>query len=109
MDNSTPLQSVSDLVVSSKKEKSSEGLDDILELEKKVDNSGIPDELRDKAKKMIKRLKRMATYGSYSGEFEIVEKYIESIALIPWGKYSQDDIDLTRVRKILDINHYGID
>ena len=85
-----------------------EQLIEIEELLKKIEEAPLPAVLKDKANKMIQRLNRMAKFGSYSGEYELIEKYIDWIVSIPWGKYSKDNLDLENARDVLDRNHYGL-
>ncbi len=78
-------------------------------LEKSVKESNMPEDLAEKALRSVGRLRRMARRGSYSGEFEVVEKYIHWITSVPWGKYSQDNLDIKNAKQIMDSTHYGID
>ncbi len=82
---------------------------EIEELAEKVKNSQIPEGLKEKSQKMISRLRRMAKYGSYSGEYELIEKYVDWIVRIPFGKYSQDNLDISYAKEILDRYHYGLE
>ncbi|MBN2015436.1 AAA family ATPase [Candidatus Dojkabacteria bacterium] len=68
----------------------------------------LPETLREKALKMVGRLRRMAKFGSYSGEYELIEKYVDWIITIPWGSLSKDNLDLGNARDVLDRNHYGL-
>jgi len=81
---------------------------EIEELAQKVQQATLPEGLREKALKMITRLRRMAKYGSYSGEYELIERYVDWVLSIPWGKYTQDNLDLKHAQKLLDDNHYGL-
>jgi len=81
---------------------------EIEELRKQVESAPLPEVLKDKALKMVLRLKRMAKFGSYSGEYELIEKYVSWIIALPWGKYTQDNLDLQNARDILDNKHYGL-
>lgn len=85
-----------------------EHLGEIDELEKKVKESAIPEDLKVKTEKMIFRLKRMARLGSYSGEYELIEKYADWIIKIPWNKFTKDNLDIKNASQILDKNHYGL-
>jgi ATP-dependent Lon protease len=69
----------------------------------------LPDELRAKGQNMIQRLRRVIRFGGYSREFEPVAKYIDWIVKIPFGKYTQDNLDIQKVREDLDKYHYGLD
>jgi ATP-dependent Lon protease len=83
-------------------------LQEIEELEVKLKNSSVPDELRDRAEGLIKRLKKVIRFGSFSQEFESVEKYIDWITQIPWGVYTVDNLDINDVRQKMDKHHYGL-
>lgn len=85
------------------------GLDEIIALEAKVKSSNLPKVLEQNALKMVHRVKRITQYGSYSGEYEVVEKYIDWITSIPWGVYTKDNLDLQHVKSVLDSNHFGIE
>lgn len=87
---------------------SNEIVEEIELLQKKVDASNVPDSLRDRINRMVERLRRMAKFGSYSGEFELIDKYIDWSTRIPWGNLSQDKIDLVAAKETLDKNHYGM-
>ncbi|MBN1618592.1 AAA family ATPase [Candidatus Dojkabacteria bacterium] len=87
---------------------SNEMIEEIELLGNKVAKSTIPDEMRDRLDQMIDRLRRMAKLGSYSGEFELIQKYIDWVVSIPWNTYTQDRIDLVEAKKIMDSNHYGM-
>lgn len=85
--------------------------EEIVEIEilaKNVKKAAMPEGLREKALKMISRLRRMAKFGSYSGEYELIEKYIDWIIGIPWDKYTKDNLDLENAKEILDRHHYGL-
>lgn len=86
-----------------------EAIAEIDALEKSVKEANMPEDLEEKALRSIGRLRRMARRGSYSGEFEVVEKYINWITSIPWGKYSQDNLDIKNAKEIMDSTHYGIE
>lgn len=86
----------------------SEEVIEIEELAGRVSSARLPEGLKEKALKMINRLRRMAKFGSYSGEYELIEKYIDWIVRIPWSKFTKDNLDLKNARDILDRNHYGL-
>jgi len=84
-------------------------LAEITQLEKKVAAVSLPEELRAKVKLMIQRLTRLARFGTYSSEYERVTYYVDWLTRLPWGKTSQDVLDLGYARKVLDKNHFGLD
>jgi len=70
---------------------------------------GLPPLLRDKLERMVKRLNRMAQLGHYSSEFDILSRYIEIVAQIPWDQRTEDTLDLAQTKQLLDSTHYGMD
>jgi ATP-dependent Lon protease len=83
-------------------------LSEIEVLQNLIKTSEMPPELRDKALAMTARLNRMAQYGTYAQEFEQVAHYIDWITHLPWNRRSEDILDLTHAKEILDKNHYGL-
>ena len=41
-------------------------------------------------------------------EISGLQTYIEWILDLPWGKYTTDNLDLKRARRVLDEDHYGM-
>ena len=83
--------------------------EEVERLKKKINTVSLPPELKERASLMIRRLVRMAHFGQYSTEYEKVTHYINWIASLPWGKRSQDLLDLDNAKKILDKNHYDLE
>ncbi len=44
-----------------------------------------------------------------SPEYALTRNYIDWITLLPWGRHSQDRLDLKKARRELDKDHYGLD
>jgi len=83
-------------------------LQEVADLEKKLDSVSLPPELKEKTQGMIERLSRMARYGEYSTEYEKTSHYFDWVISLPWDKRSQDILDLENAKKILDKNHYDL-
>ena len=79
---------------------------EIAKLSEKVNSASLPPDLLDKALAMIERLNRMAQYGGYSSEYEAINRYIDWVVNLPWKNRSQDTLELTNAKTILDKNHY---
>lgn len=84
-------------------------LSEVRELENKVAEANLPIGLREDAMKAIQRLYRSAKMGSYSSEFPSVEKYIDWITRIPFGRVTEDNLDLQNAKRIMDQSHYGME
>lgn len=84
-------------------------LTEVKELESKIVQANLPIGLRENAMKSIQRLYRSAKFGSYSGEFPSVEKYVDWITRIPFGQTTEDNLDIKNAKAIMDSSHYGMD
>jgi ATP-dependent Lon protease len=83
--------------------------DELKDIKSKIDESkDLPEDLRNKALKILDRVNRMAKLGNYSSEFENLAKYVDVITQIPWNKYSEDKLDIKFAEETLEKNHYGI-
>lgn len=81
---------------------------EIVELRNKLVSSKVPIELKEFSIKSVDRLERMAKWGSYSSEFESVDKYIDWITQIPWGSVTEDNLDINNAKLLMDSTHYGM-
>lgn len=77
-------------------------------LKAKLEAASVPADLKAKALEMIERLSLMAQFQGYSTEYERVSQYLGWITSLPWSKTTEDRLDLTQARQILDKNHYGM-
>ncbi|WP_036915858.1 endopeptidase La [Prevotella sp. P6B4] len=44
-----------------------------------------------------------------SPEYNVQLTYLQTLVNLPWGEYTEDDLDLKRAQKILDKEHYGME
>ena len=44
-----------------------------------------------------------------SPDFNVLLNYLQTMVNLPWGEYTEDDLDLSRAQKILDKDHYGME
>jgi ATP-dependent Lon protease len=79
---------------------------ELLELEKKLDEARLPEEARKAAGKELERLKAVP---SASPEHGVIRTYLDVMAELPWNQGTEDHLDITAARKILDKDHYGLD
>jgi len=76
------------------------------ELREKIENSGMPEEVHEKA---LHELDRMSKMPSMSAEATVVRTYIDWLVSLPWQKSTVDSLDITRARSVLDKDHYGLE
>ena len=79
--------------------------DDLEELEQRLSESAMHEQARKEATKQLKRLSRMHME---SAEASTLRTYIEHLLDMPWEKRSEDQLDLSRAKKILDEDHLGM-
>ncbi|MDZ4184364.1 MAG: endopeptidase La [Desulfuromonadales bacterium] len=44
-----------------------------------------------------------------SAEYNVTRSYLDWLTILPWGKFTKDSYDLTRARRVLDRDHYGLE
>ncbi len=78
---------------------------DIDLLRKKIADAELPDHVRKEAER---ELGRLAKIPPSSPDHQVIRSYLELVLELPWSKTSADSLDLSRVRDVLDEDHYGI-
>lgn len=73
--------------------------------QKSLDKLKASDEVKNKIKKEIGRLKML---GPASSESAVTRGYIEMLLELPWDHASKDNQDIKNAQKILDEDHYGM-
>ena len=79
---------------------------DTADLRKRMEETPLNEEARTKCEKELDRMSRMAPG---SPEASVSQTYIEWILDLPWGKETEDNLDLNRAREILNRDHYGME
>jgi len=54
------------------------------------------------------QLDKLVSSAAYLPEFDSITRYINWVSKIPWGKKTEDILDLEKARKVLDSHHYGL-
>ncbi len=83
-----------------------EGLSEVDELKKRIDNAGMSKEALAKANAELNKLKQMSPM---SAEASVVRSYIEWLTNVPWQAESKVRLDLARAEEVLDTDHYGLE
>ena len=76
------------------------------ELQAKIDEAKMPEEVKEKALGELNKLKMMSPM---SAEASVVRSYIDWMVSVPWSKRSKVKHDLKRATGILDEDHYGLE
>ena len=65
-----------------------------------------PDDIE---KYFYKEVEKLDQVNQNSPDFNVQLTYLQTLVGLPWGEYTQDDMDLKRAQKILDRDHYGME
>ena len=76
------------------------------EFKKKIKEAKMPPEALDTAKKELDRLSKM---NPAAAEYTVSRTYLDWLVTLPWSKSTQDVLDIKKVKKILDEDHYDIE
>jgi len=63
---------------------------------------------KDAKKRVDEEMDKLAMLETGSPEYAVTRNYLDWITLLPWGRHSQDKLDLKRARRVLDRDHYGL-
>ena len=83
-----------------------EGEGESQELRQRVADAGLPEHVAAVAGREIDRLERMTPA---SPEYQMIRTYLDWILDVPWDKPTDDRLDPTEARKVLDEDHYDLD
>ncbi|MBQ8637070.1 MAG: endopeptidase La [Clostridia bacterium] len=76
------------------------------EYRQKVETLNISDEVREKIMKEISRFEKMA--GS-SADSAVSRNYLDTVLELPWEKKTEENLDIDKIKEILDEDHYGLE
>jgi ATP-dependent Lon protease len=72
----------------------------------KIEEAGMPDDVRAQAERELRRLETM---GDASGEASMIRTYLDWLASVPWAKRSDETLDPAGAREVLDADHAGLE
>jgi ATP-dependent Lon protease len=72
----------------------------------KIQDAGMPDDVREQALKELGRLERM---GEQSGEASMIRSYLDWLIAVPWSGRSEEKLDPVHAREVLDADHAGLE
>jgi len=72
----------------------------------KIEEAGMPDEVREQAERELGRFERM---GEQSGEASMIRSYLDWLIAVPWSERSDERLDPVHAREVLDADHAGLE
>jgi len=79
---------------------------EIEELRRKLEEANPPEAARKAAEAELERLRIIPVE---SAEHTVVRTYLEWIVNLPWSKSTEDNLDITHARQVLDEDHYDLE
>ena len=78
---------------------------EVSELKKKIQEADLPDPVR---KEVEREIAKLAKVPPSSPDHQVLRTYLELVMELPWKKSSEDRLELSKVRQVLEEDHYGI-
>ncbi|KAM5237838.1 lon protease homolog, mitochondrial [Ctenodactylus gundi] len=85
----------------------------------KDDKDAIEERFRERLKGLVvpqhvmdvvdEELGKLGLLDSHSSEFNVTRNYLDWLTSIPWGRHSDENLDLGRARAVLEEDHYGME
>src|SRR5512146_2316933 len=79
---------------------------DTEDLKTKIEQAGMPDEVK---KEALKELGRLARMSPMAADYGVTRNYIEWLAVLPWAKSSGGEVDINKAREVLEADHYDLE
>ncbi len=76
------------------------------QLRERLEKADLPDDVRKEAERELKRMEQLP---QAAPDYHVIRTYLEYILELPWRKSSEEKLDLTEARKVLDEDHYGLE
>lgn len=56
-----------------------------------------------------KELKKLSRLNPAAADYSVQANYVQTLLDLPWGDYTEDNLDLSHAKKVLDKDHFGLD
>ena len=79
---------------------------EIEELRTKIAQAGMPEEAEKEALRELGRLEKLP---SAAAEYGVIRTYLDWLTALPWSVVTEDQLDISHARQILDEDHYDLE
>ena len=76
------------------------------ELRQAIEAAGMTEEAK---KEALRELDRLAKMPPAAAEYTVARTYLEWLVALPWSKQTEDILDLSEARRVLDEDHWGLE
>ncbi|MCR5003156.1 MAG: endopeptidase La, partial [Bacteroidales bacterium] len=85
------------------------GMDDMEEFDKFAKEAETKKWSAEVAEIFKKELAKLQKYNPSSPDYSIQYNYLQFMLGLPWGEFSEDNLDLAHAQKVLDEDHFGLE
>ncbi len=79
---------------------------EVNELRAKIDEAGMPEEAEREARRELDRLSKLPPAAA---EYGMIRTYLDWMTSMPWNHSTEDEIDVSHARQVLDEDHYDLE
>ncbi len=79
---------------------------EVEEVRSEIDKAALTPEAEKLARRELDRLAKLPTAAA---EYGVIRTYLDWIVSLPWGKLTEDNLDLEHARQVLDEDHYALE
>jgi ATP-dependent Lon protease len=76
------------------------------EFRQKIDAAGMPEEAEKQSRRELDRLSRLP---AAAAEYGVIRTYLDWLVSLPWSVITDDNLDISHAREVLDQDHYGLE
>jgi len=78
---------------------------EVNEFRRRMEKVRLPDEVRKTVEKELERLSKM---NAAAAEYMVSRTYLEWLLELPWSVSTEDNLDISKAREVLEHDHYGL-
>ena len=79
---------------------------EVEELRQKIEAAKMPEEADKQARRELDRLSHLPTAAA---EYGVIRTYLDWMVSLPWSVITEDNLDISHAREVLDQDHYGLE